>query len=357
MRRVLPFFLGLSLLVALGLFLLPGWLDKPHLPGTDLSRFHPDAVPGHIEALKSPDAAARKEAATTLWQIGAAARDATPALLRTAKDADPEVRQAAVKALGRTSQETQDALPVLIEALKDDHAGVRAAAGTSLAEVWRIGGKGRSAEGRAGEGRGNRGGDPLKVVPLIPSYEALARKAVPLLTEALRDADARVRTHAAEALAETGPLAEPAVPDLIQLLQKDADRDARLQATLALANTGPAAGAAVPVLVEKLRSEKADGVRVNTAAALGMIRSSPQTVVPALVETFLTDEHPDARGAAMASIGQFGPEAGIAVPLLREAAKDPGNQQSAETMRNIDRLLRFLEKQAQGSPSQAPPPK
>src|SRR5260370_12258525 len=77
-----------------------------------------------------------------------------------------------------------------------------------------------------------------------------------------------------------------------------------------------------------------------------MIRSSPETVVPALVETFLNDKHPDARNCAMASIGQFGPQAKLAVPPLRKAAKDPKNQQSAATMQNINKLLCFLGHQA-----------
>src|SRR5262249_58223550 len=102
--------------------------------------------------VKSEDAAARKKAATTLWQLGAAAGEATPALLEAARDADPQVRAAAVKALGRTSQESQDAVPVLIEALKDDHAEVRLAAATSLAEIWRAASKGRSGAGRAPAG-------------------------------------------------------------------------------------------------------------------------------------------------------------------------------------------------------------
>src|SRR5205085_8371114 len=93
----------------------------------------------------------------------------------------------------------------------------------------------------------------------------------------------------------------------------------------------------------------ADGVRVNTAAALGMIQSSPETVVPALVETFLKDTHPDARTCAMMSIGQFGPDAKLALPLLRVAAKDPKNQESAATVERINKLLGFLEKQTQGS--------
>jgi len=165
-------------------------------------------------------------------------------------------------------------------------------------------------------------------------------------------------------LAETGPVAEPAVPDLVKLLQTDDDGDVRLQATLALFNIGPGAKAAVPVLVQKLRSEKDDGVRVNTAVALGTIRASPETVIPALVETFLKDTHSDARNCAMRSIGQFGPEAQRALPLLQEAAKDPKNQQSKATMQQINQLRRFIEDQAPGaakdrasvSPSSPKPP-
>jgi HEAT repeat protein len=361
MRRFLPFFVGLALLVLLGWFLLRDWMNKTNVPGKDMSRYERSSIPGHIEALKSPDATNRKSAATALWNIGSAAREATPALLQAAKDADPDVREAAVKALGRTSQETPDALAVLVDALQDDQAGVRAAAATSLAEIWRLGGKGRTTAGRpsrgpggagaGGDGQGNRRENPLTVIPLLPPYEESARKAVPLLTAALRDADVHVRTHAAEALAETGTLAEPAVPDLVQILQKDEDREARLQATLALGNTGPGAKAAVPVMVEKLRSEKADGVRVNTAASLGMIRSNPETVLPALVETFLKDPHPDARGAAMVSIGLFGPEAKTVLPLLQEAAKDPQNQQSEDTMQRIERLLKFIGRQTGEAPA------
>jgi HEAT repeat protein len=368
---------GACLLLVVGLALW--FLDwgRSSLPGTNQSHFLASAVPGHIADLKSQDAFARSKAATILWQMGVVAKEATPTLLLVAKDPDPQVREAAVKALGRTGQGTQDAIPVLIKALEDDHAEVRAAAATSLAETWRLAPTGRSGAERAPRGRDNpaasRGEGRTKPAQgprptrLAPPYEALAHKAVPLLTGALRDTDARVRACAAEALAETGPLAEPAVPALVQLLQKDTDRSARLQATLSLHNIGPGAKAAVPVLIEKLHREEADGVRVNTAAALGMIRSSPETVVPALVETFLKDEHPDARRCAMMSIGQFGPDAKLALPLLREAAKDPKNQESPATMEKINRLLDFLGKQAQGSgkdragelspPAQWPPPK
>jgi HEAT repeat protein len=328
---------------------------RSSLPGEDVSRFHPSAVPGHIEALKSADPTVRRQAAITLWQIGDAGKEATPALIQAARDADPEVRTAAVKALGRTGQDSQDAIAALIEGFQDTHTEVRVAAAVSLAEAWRIAGKGAS-EGRRGPG-GPGGGQARAGAAstslqgeLLPAYEPLARKAIPLLAAALHDGDVRIRTHAAEALAETGRLAEPVVPDLVHLLETDSDPDARLQATLALSSIGPGAKAAVPVLVGKLRTEKADGVRVNTANALGLIRSNPETVVPALVETFLNDEHPDARRCAMASIGRFGPDAKIAIVVLEKAAKDPANAQSPQKLRNINSLLEYVQNAARESP-------
>src|SRR5712691_11351158 len=97
---------------------------RSSLPGSDMSYLSRIAIPGHLEALKSSDASARKKAAHILWEMGADAKEATPTLLEVAKDTDTEVRTAAVKALGRTGEGTQDAIPGLIEALQDKDAAV-----------------------------------------------------------------------------------------------------------------------------------------------------------------------------------------------------------------------------------------
>jgi hypothetical protein len=355
--------LGLGVLLFLGISSLRRMeTGVTRVAGADLSSLEAGAVPGHVEALKSPDPSARKKAADMLAQIGPEARAATPTLLQVAKDPEREVRAVAVMALGETSQGTQDAIPELIESIKDEDAGVRAAAAHSLAEIWRMSapqrnpaGRGQAAEPRR-EGKGNSAQNPPG--KLAPPYVSLAQKAVPVLTAALADPDTRVRASAAEALAETGPLAEPTVPSLIKLLQNDEDRDVRLQSTLALHNIGPGAKAAVPVLVGKLRTEKDDGVRVNTAAALGLIRDNPELAVPALVETFLYDKHPDARRCAMMSISQFGADAKLAVPLLEQALKDSESRKTEASSQSINQMLsrlKQLAKSEKGSP-EAPQP-
>jgi HEAT repeat protein len=344
------------LLLVLGLLFWAGRSgdSSTSLPGRDGAGLTSQDVPDHIEALRHADAATRKRAATALWQIGSYARAATPALRDAAKDPDPEVREAAVKALGLTSQGTTDAVPVLVEALRDKQAEVRAAAGGALAELWATENAGR----RRAPGGGGPGGSPspgASLPRLGPQSEAAAQAAVPVLTEALRDPDARVRAPAAAALAETGPLARAAVADLVHILQEDQDRDARLQATIALGNIGPDSRAAVPVLVQKLRDEKADGVRVNTAAALGRIRSDPALVVPALVETFLKDPHPDARTWALLSLGQFGPEAKLAIPALEAALKDPANQERPDFRKHASGLLDRIRSQLAEEPAPSAP--
>src|SRR5262245_29306857 len=232
------------------------------LPGLDKSEYTPAAVPGHITALKHDEPAERKRAARALWQMGVYAKEATPALLAAAKDPDPEVRAAVDQALGRTSQGTQDAVPVLVEALEDTDAAARAAAAKSLAEIWTAAVAPAPAEAGP-KGRPNQVAAKRPPVQRDPAFTAAAKSAIPALTAALGDADARVRAHAAEALAVTGPLAQAAVDALLPLL-KDADDNARLQATLALEGVGPGAKAAVPQLASNLRDEKVVGIRVNS---------------------------------------------------------------------------------------------
>lgn len=372
---------GVALLAIIGITLLFLDFGNAGLSGTDLSHLQATAVPEHIAGLQSPDAAMRKRAALLLWQMGDLAREATPALLTAAKDSDAGVREAALKALGRTGQDAPDAVAAEIAGLADQDAAVRAAAATALAETWRQSGQGQAADRRTGpmpgapgrlaaanpaQPRADRSGNPpgdgsppsarpgRPKIRLLPTYADQAAKAVPALRAALHDRDALVRAAAAQALAETGALAAPAVPDLIAIVEKDADAPARLQATLALGNIGESAKDAVPVLVERLRRETEIGLRVNTAIALGQIRAAKEMVVPALVEFFLTVNDPDGRIAAMMSIGEYGAEAALAIPLLENAAKDPKNQPKA-MQESIARLLKFLrERSAAAAPAEKP---
>jgi hypothetical protein len=309
------------------------------VPGLDQSVYTPAAVPGHVTTLKHQDPAERKRAARALWQIGVYAKEATPALLAGAKDPDPEVRAAVAQALGRTSQGTQDAVPALVQALQDLSADVRAAAAKSLAEIWVAAFVPASVTGDAPKRRAGQGD---------PAFTAAARSAIPALTAALQDADARVRAHAAEALVATGPLAQPAVDALLPLL-KDADDNARLQATLALEGIGPGAKAAAPQLAANLREDKVVGIRVNSASALGRIHGHAEVAVPVLLHAALYDPEPEVRTWAMFGLDAFGPEAKSAVPAIRQAAGEP-------RFRDDPRLQQALSQLAERLEGKSPPP-
>ena len=69
-----------------------------------------------------------------------------------------------------------------------------------------------------------------------------AKAAVPALAAALKDSNAAVRKHAAEALEKIGPAAKGAVPALAEAV-RDAHTAVRKSAADALRNIGPPSAA------------------------------------------------------------------------------------------------------------------
>jgi HEAT repeat protein len=339
----------------------------------DLKAFTPEAVPDHIKVLsdKTSDAASKEKAAKGLWEIGPRAKKAALALLSTVKDPVPEVREMAAKAVGTVCEGMPEAVPTLVDALGDQTAGVRGAAAVSLSELWAADKrpkfeswqrKEREDEGereRRGarkdadeeERREERQGRPLKapvstVRALSPQAAAAAKPAIPALTKALRDSDVHVRASAASALGEAGALAQPAVGELGQILQKDADDDARLQACLALGNIGPGAEPAVPILIHALLEDKAFGVRLNTASSLGQIGRDGDKVVPALVEAYLKDPEPEVRTWCIMSMTRFNPAAPkLAQKTVESLAKDARYRDSPEFQGRLADFRKMLDRQ------------
>ena len=72
----------------------------------------------------------------------------------------------------------------------------------------------------------------------------LGERAVPTLTQALRDEDPAVREFAADALGRIGPAAEAAVPELLRAIAGDFDSSVRQAAARALAAIGSGAARA-----------------------------------------------------------------------------------------------------------------
>src|SRR5205823_8358158 len=75
-------------------------------------------------------------------------------------------------------------------------------------------------------------------------YTTLFRSTVSDLVTLLKDEEAPVREHAAEALGDIGPEAAASVPDLVKVLE-DHDFKVRRDAARSLGQIGPAARAAL----------------------------------------------------------------------------------------------------------------
>lgn len=250
------------------------------------------------------------------------------ALILALKDSDTQVRWAAAWSL-YVYGDNEKAVLALIEMLEDKGISVRPGA--------RI----RIAAGDAKAKIIDRFEQPAKgellrvgAIQALGGFGALAAPAVPALIIALRDDDREIQRSAAGVLAEIGPKAKAAVPELIKLLRlKDqlpplpgtksfgemqgrSDRLA-LVAAKALGEIGPDAVGAIPDLIAALKDTD-PLVRKNVAEALGRIGTTDDRVIPALIAT-TRDSQWDVKYTAAVALAMIGMPA---FPALRAMLGD-----------------------------------
>lgn len=118
---------------------------------------------------------------------------------------------------------------------------------------------------------------------------------------------------------------QPTITELIAKL-RTGDAAGRGSAAEALAERGPAAGPAVPTLVRALGDEDGE-VRAAAAFALGRLAFAPEAAIPALVAR-LGDEAPTRRGPVWVPVGlALGSYGRAALPHVKPALK---SQKTAE---------------------------
>jgi HEAT repeat protein len=287
-----------------------------------------DPVPGLIRAVRVGAPADRVRAAKDLGRLGWLARESLPALVGALDDADAKVREAAAQAAGQMGP---DALPALVGMLHHPDKYVRRQA------VWALGRLGplarpvlgelcqalkdadpRTASGAA-QALGNMGGD--------------GAPAVPQLAEAMRGTNIVLCRLAAKALSQIGT---PALATLIAHLQH-ADPFVRGESALALGWMGPEAKAAVSFLAKVVRGPKTAGPPdpYRPAGACDSETITPLTPPPV----------PDAGSAeetcrvfAAQALGRIGPPAAAALGELREAIAR-GPEPLREAARQAIRLI------------------
>src|SRR5262249_34196030 len=155
----------------------------------------------------------------------------------------------------------------------------------------------------------------LQAIRALSNVGPDAKDAVPTVTKALRDRDARIRARAAFALGEI--TADPQVaPSLVAAL-RDSDRSVGMQAANSLIRIGPAS---VPFLAEAV-SDKYANARYWSAYALATIGPEAKDAVPALTRA-LKDRERHVHLMAAAALGEIGREAGPAVGGLMADLND-----------------------------------
>jgi HEAT repeat protein len=303
----------------------------------------------------------RRGAAFALGKLGGGAALATSVLVgRLQKDNDASVREAAAFALGEigpTALTYEPKLPqILIAAVQDDKdALVRRSAVLALGSL-----AGKEAEVFDAVRKAASDSSPSVRQNAAFVLGRFGAKALEPLRATLTDDDALVIRDSANALRGLGKDGRPAVPQLVDCLNKpgldgetkravlgalvklvdskdkaavaalarvlgDTDAEVRINAALVLGNIGgDEAAVAVPVLREALRSGD-PAIRSQAAAALNNIGPRAAPALPDLIAA-LSDKQARVRMLATVGLGGLGKEAQQAIPALVHVVKKSDEQ-------------------------------
>jgi HEAT repeat protein len=275
------------------------------------------AVPLLIDALKNEDTSIRFNAIDALEAFGPKAKAAVPALIREVQSGESNAWGAA-KALGAIDAEGVST-PVLIDALSNEDSTLPQFA---LYGLKGIGRKAAAAEKALHDRLSDT--EPGVRIASAAAYYAVSGKtddAVPVLQSALQIKDDwTAQMWAADALADIGPAAKAAVPELTACLKSDS-RYAVTSSCEALGKIGPDATAAVPALTEQLQRSDDAYTRVCIARALWRINRSDKSL-PVFEDAIKNSGDFMAVSEAAEAIGEMGPQAAGSAPLLKPLLKD-----------------------------------
>ncbi|MFM8414897.1 MAG: HEAT repeat domain-containing protein [Planctomycetota bacterium] len=283
------------------------------------------AAPQLVAALESPDESLQYVAAYALGKLRAAAGDAALEKAATADDQflatiatwsrariHPDDASLRDKAVERLEAELADEAPAMRQAAVDGLSG--------LADALDEAGRRKLAARFAGLLV-----DPVPAVGLAAggALIRLGADAVDALREQL--ATPAARNDAMEILAELGPVAKPALAEMIAGLA-DQDPVYRSDSAMAIAALGPEAVSAAPAL-EKLLADESVPPPVRYTAAYGLGRIGPQAAAaePLLRKLAESDDDLLATVAVWAALKLKPDDATLfdaAVPKLRQALKD-----------------------------------
>ncbi len=317
-----------TLIAALGDTGIPSEFDVQYLGPrvndavrTALVKIGQPAVPALISALDHQDKTVRIMAAEALGELGLAAKNAFPALARLLKDPHQWVRYEAMLALGQIGKEPEIVVPVLEEQYLNSSDELHQQ--TALEALFPADPNGTLAIPILLKAMNNENGGVVSAaVVTLGGYREKAHSAVPHLIKSLSNDKLRwdaygdvgyqvpVRQDVIRALAEIGPAAKPAVPELARMMKQDENEETRIWAAAAILRIG----------VDKQLSEDAFAKLVDADAyeALGTVGTTEAAEV--LIKILQTEDSSELRLErhlpAVIAIGEIGPNAAKAVPIL-----------------------------------------
>ncbi|MBN1909081.1 MAG: HEAT repeat domain-containing protein [Pirellulales bacterium] len=291
-------------------------------------------VPSLITALEDENDYVVMCAISALESYGHKAKTAVPALIRTVKS-DKRNGSFAARALGKIDAEGAS-VPALIEVLGSSDPTSRRLVADGLLLFGR---KAAAAEKVLHDGLKDE--DTGARIAAAGAYWAVSGKAeepVRVLRAAVAAPDdSNVLRWATEALAEIGPEAKAAVPELSAWLKSD-DWRAVTESATALGKIGPGAASAVPALEDALKRADYDYTRVWIARALWCINRSEKSL-PVLEDVLKNTQDTFVLWEAIEAIGDRGPEAKALIPLLRpllEAGDSHVRKVAAKALKQIE---------------------
>lgn len=325
------------------------------------------------KVLRKKDRADRAYAAAALEDIGPAAGDAVPELIQALKDGDADISASAERALRKLAP----AAPALAAALATDDPVLRArisqvlvsqgpAAVPALVKNFEKG-KRELALWSAGI-LGQMGPSAADAVPVLARAAASSDAAVAgqasialaavgapaglWLGAALSSANPSSRAGAAKVLSSLAPPPEEAAWALIGALE-DADAKVREHAAMALASYPGKTLASMPenftaALVKASAAKDAAAGWAGTAlakAGRGPAAAKEKNGLPELIAALGSPDR-EARIAAAAALGALGPAASEAVPGLWIAFKTRDCRQRASAARALTEIKPRLKKNA-----------
>ncbi|MCG3179450.1 MAG: hypothetical protein BIFFINMI_01785 [Phycisphaerae bacterium] len=310
------------------------------------------AASGDLAALAAKAKSGDIEAIQALGKLGPDAEEAVPALYVALREGKPEARAQAALALGKIGNSAVECMPQMTRALADTDAAVREAAATGLGD-W--GNKAARAGGALVDAMHD---DPVPAVRLaaIRSLGAIFAKrgdVTPRMQQAaMCDPDPGVCDAAGEALAlmraelprdlgramaklavakdlltglldlgEFGPLAKPAIPNVLAAL-KDPDEWTRNAAVSCIGKMGPTARECIPQLIEAM-NDRSEHVRRSAAEALAVMGPLAKGAIPALIKAATSDK-PLVQGEAARCLGKIaGPQPEAVAALMTAVNSKP----------------------------------